>query len=89
MLTQLKENNRPLYLSLICGGGTLLALGTLRCLYVNRGKLCKTLGLCSNDDCCQPKSDCCVKNNCCQKPKEKEVTDNCKCDPCECDPCDC
>ena len=82
MLAQLKENNKPLYLTLVCGGGTLLALGSLRCLYVNRGKLCRKLGLCSNDDCC-------AKKSCCQKPKEKEVTDNCKCDPCDCDPCEC
>lgn len=77
MLAQLKENNKPLYLTLICGGGTLLALGSLRCLYVNRGKLCRTLGLCSREDCCDKKS-------CCQPKKEC-----CKCDNCECDNCEC
>lgn len=96
MLTQLKENNKPLYLTLVCGGGTLLALGSLRCLYVNRGKLCRTLGLCSKEDCCAKKSCCQPKKECCKCCK----CDNCECDNCECskegcckccecDPCDC
>lgn len=81
MLQQLKENNRSLYLTLLCGGSTLLTLGTLRCLYVNRGKLCRTLGLCDSSKCCDG-CECAPKKTCCSCP-------DCKCEDCKCSNNDC
>lgn len=98
MLQQLKENNRSLYLTLLCGGSTLLTLGTLRCLYVNRGKLCRTLGLCDSSKCCTPQKKCCdgckcgPKKACCSCPDCKcedcKCSNNDCCDCCECDDCE-
>lgn len=86
MLQQLKENNRPLYLTLLCGGSTLLTLGTLRCLYVNRGKICRTLGLCDSSKCGVPKKVCCSCPDC--KCEDCKCSNNDCCDCCKCDDCE-
>lgn len=84
MLQQLKENNRKLYLTLLCGGSTLLTLGTLRCLYVNRNRIATKLGLTSPKKCCV----CCDCLDC--KCKDCKCTKDKCCDCCSCgDNCEC
>ncbi len=103
MLSNLKETNKNLYYTLVCGLPPLVLLG-LGYMFLNKENLC---GCCSKQrnrgrDCCEPVTvkvveccKCCKCENGCGCPlKEKPTSDcdNCDkkcCDPCKCDPCKC
>lgn len=76
MLSNLKQNNKHLYYSLLCGASSVVILGLSTYLYINRNSLC----LCSNKK--DKSTSCCIT-------QKTQVTDACKCDPCLCDPCRC
>lgn len=87
MLSDLKNNNRKLYYTLVCGGSSLLILGVLAGLYANKDKLCcskcKVIEKCCKCDPCKcDPCKCDTTNSCCQ-PTTKD--DNCDCNDCECD----